>query len=35
VDDQSRGPVLLSAGERLLATASGLGQLVVDVVQEE
>jgi len=35
VDDQPRGPVLLSPGERLLATASGLGQLVVDVVQEE
>jgi 2-keto-4-pentenoate hydratase/2-oxohepta-3-ene-1,7-dioic acid hydratase in catechol pathway len=35
VDDQSRGPVLLNPGERLIATASGLGQLVVDMVQEE
>lgn len=35
VDDQPRGPVLLNPGERLLATATGLGQLVVDVVQEE
>ena len=35
VDDQPRGPVLLKPGERLVATASGLGQLVVDVVQED